>query len=419
MKVLWVVNTVLPKIAADCGIESCFAGGWLTGIADSLSENENIDLTVCFPYNKGFLSGRIGRIGYYSFETEGFYIVSKKTESRFVDIIGKQKPDIIHIFGTEYPHSLSALTVAEKNGLLKKTVVSIQGLVSVYAKHFFAGLPENALSACTLRDFLRHDNIRQQKLKYELRGRFETATLKKAKNVIGRTDWDEACVKAINDEIDYYFCDETLRSEFYSGMWEYEKCEKHSVFLGSSAYPIKGLHCVLDIFPQILKKYPDAKLYVTGSNPLQKETIVHRTYYRDYLKELILKNRIENNVVFLGSLSAIQMKERMLSSNVFILPSSIENSPNTLGEAMILGLPCIAADVGGVRNMAIDKKDVLLYPFDENYMLPYYVGKIFGDIEFAKNLSSSARAHASATHSKKKNNDVLLNIYKKIIQMSD
>ena len=46
--------------------------------------------------------------------------------------------------------------------------------------------------------------------------------------------------------------------------------------------------------------------------------------YDVYLKKLIKKHKLEDKVIFLGSLTAEQMKERMLKSNVFILSSEIK-----------------------------------------------------------------------------------------------
>ena len=57
---------------------------------------------------------------------------------------------------------------------------------------------------------------------------------------------------------------------------------------------------------------------------------------------------MEDKIEFLGRLSAEGMKQAYLDANVFVMPSTIENSPNSLGEAMLLGVPCVAADVGGV-----------------------------------------------------------------------
>ena len=36
---------------------------------------------------------------------------------------------------------------------------------------------------------------------------------------------------------------------------------------------------------------------------------------------------------------------------MFLLPSSCENSPNSLGEAMLLGMPCVASNAGGIPDM--------------------------------------------------------------------
>lgn len=419
MKILWVVNIVMQPIADAEKLAYGIGGGWIMGSAETLLKNDNTELVVCFPYDVGGIRGKVGKITYYSFERCAFEKYNKDAEKTIKEAIGKEQPEIINIFGTEFSSTLAALNAAEELGMLGKTVVNIQGLVSVYAEHYFAGLAACDVHACSLRDFLRHDNIYQQKKKYTKRGVFEIEALKKARNVIGRTYWDRACVASINKNAKYYFCNETLRDDFYSGKWDYNSCEKHSIFVGSSEYPIKGFHRVLCALPEILKNYPDTVVYVTGDNPLKKEGfegLVHRTHYRDCLKKLIKKNKLEDHVAFLGGLSAHQMKERMLKSNVFVLCSSIENSPNTLGEAMLLGVPCVATDVGGVTTMARHNIEALIYPFEENYMLPFYIGKIFDDAEFAASLSENAKKRAENTHSKEQNGKRLLEIYSEIIK---
>ena len=419
MKILWVINAVLPRIADACSIKSGVSGGWLTGISESLAANDSVDLAVCFPYDSEDLCGDADGIRFYSFKSKGWYKYSKATERRFREIIETFRPDIIHVFGTEFPHSLAVMNAALYCGLIDKTIVSIQGLVSVIAEHYYANLPLSAVYAVTLRDIIRRDNIARQRKKFIKRGKFETETIRLAKHVIGRTDWDEACVKLINDKVDYNFCNETLRSVFYSDNWEYDNCEKYSIFVGSGAYTIKGLHCIIDVFPIILRKYPDAKIYVPGESPFELQGLkglIHKTYYNIYLKKIIKRNKLKEKIVFLGGLSATQMKERMLKSNVFVLTSSIENSPNTLGEAMLLGVPCVASDVGGVRNMATDKLDALIYPFEESYLIPFYIGKIFDDPVYAEKLSMASRKRAAITHSRIENNRQLLGIYKKIIK---
>lgn len=236
--------------------------------------------------------------------------------------------------------------------------------------------------------------------------------------MIGRTDWDRECVKKINADARYYFCNETLRGEFYSGEWSFEGCEKHSIFVGSCDYPVKGFHRLLSVLPELLKKYPDIKVYVTGDSPFEAkgfDGFKHRTYYQVYLKKLIKRGGLADKVIFTGGLSAENMKKRLLSSNLFLLCSSIENSPNTLGEAMILGVPCVASNVGGVTTMAEDGKDALIYPFDDNAKMKVCIEKIFDDAEVAKSLSDNAKKHAKKTHSQETNRSRLLEIYGEIL----
>ena len=117
---------------------------------------------------------------------------------------------------------------------------------------------------------------------------------------------------------------------------------------------------------------------------------------------------------FLGSLSAEQMKEQYLLANVFVLPSTMENSPNSLGEAMLLGVPCVAADVGGVTTMLEPEKEGFVYPSTAPYMLAGSLEKVFAMGEQAEQLGLRARSHARVTHDPDTNLRTLLEIYRSL-----
>lgn len=63
----------------------------------------------------------------------------------------------------------------------------------------------------------------------------------------------------------------------------------------------------------------------------------------------------------MGKLTAGQMRDRYLASSLYVCCSALENSPNSLGEAMLLGMPCVSADVGGIPSMFTDGVDGILY----------------------------------------------------------
>ena len=411
MKILWITNVALPDVSKDLDTQPSPFGGWLTGYLNEILKKD-IHLVSVFPYGKN-VQGNFENITYYGFKAKS---EKKELLEYFVNIIDKEKPDVIHIFGTEFLHSNLMVKASKKLSMLQNTVVSIQGLVSLCAKHYFAFLPRRVINGFTLKEILKQNNIKNSALKFKKQGVLEVETLKEVKNVIGRTDWDEAAVKQINPNINYHFCNESLRDGFYNKEWSLDNCEKHSVFVSQSSYPLKGFHLMLEGFKEIVKKYPDAKLYTTGKNPLtlKGKDKLKQSFYSKYLGKLIKKYKLEDNVEFLGFLSEEKMVERMLKSHVFVSPSSIENSPNSVGEAMILGVPTVSSDVGGVKNMLTHGQEGFIYPADEPYMLEYYVSKIFEDSDLAYKFSKNAKEHAEHTHNRSLNGKTLMEIYNKI-----
>lgn len=421
MKILWLINIMLPKIADSLSEPTSNSGGWLTGLSNDLLQQNDIELSVCFPLsNKNkVVHDNINNLKYYGFPKSKMKDTryNPELEKYFEYIIKDAKPDIVHIFGTEYSHALAMVNTCEKLGIINKVVVNIQGLVSVYQNHFYANLPHKVIHRYTFRDLIKQNNIKQQRDNFIKRGKFEIDALRKVKHIIGRTDWDKACTSQINPYANYYFCNETLRDEFYKHSWNLNDCLKHSIFISQAGYPIKGFHFMLEAMPEILKRYPDAHIYVTGKNPLDSKSILDKakqTYYQKYIGMQINRLGLERNVTFLGNLNEREMCNRFLKSNVFVLPSSIENSPNSLGEAMLLGIPSVTADVGGVKNLIKHEEEGYVYQYDAPYMLAYYVMEIFNSDDLANTFSKRQREHAFKTHNREKNLKRVLDIYAKI-----
>jgi len=410
---------MLPKIAAHMSRSAPAVGGWLTGLLGDLLDKQGIELAVCFPMHgeKTILQGRVGNLVYYGFP-QGNTNPTKyddAIEKYLKNILDDYLPDIVHIFGTEYPHSLAMTKVFKKP---HKTVISIQGLTSIYAKHYTANLPFYIQRRYTFRDMLKQDNILTQRENFYKRGEYEIEALNNVNHIIGRTTWDKACSLQINPKANYHFCNETLRDEFYKHKWRIDKCEKYSIFISQCSYPIKGFHYMLEAMPIILKTFPDVHVYLTGQNPLKLEGLIKKmkiSSYQLYIKELIMKFNLTEKVTFLGELKEEEMCERFLASHVFVSPSSIENSPNSVGEAMILGVPTVTSDVGGVKDMLIHNIDGFIYQADAPYMLAHHVCEIFKDDEIALRFSENSIKHAMQTHSKRNNTNNMLQIYETIL----
>jgi glycosyltransferase involved in cell wall biosynthesis len=418
MNILWLTNIPLPEASELLNERSIPFGGWMVNTSMALSEQDNVNLSISFPEKEiskiKILKGK--RIKYYAFSTVSNKIVASNCcNVQFEQILGRVKPDIVHIFGTEYLNTLLMVNTCNKMNI--KVVISIQGLVSVYYHHYMAYLSDKVMRRFTFRDLIKQDNLKQQQKKFVNRGKFEIEAIQKVHHVIGRTTWDKACTTQINPNVKYHFCNETLREEFYKHQWSLEKCERNSIFVSQSSYPIKGIHLMLEAMPLILKTFPNTKLYISGYDITKSDTLkekLKKTSYAKYIIEIIQKYNLKNNVIFTDLLDEKQMCERYLESNVFVCPSSIENSPNSLGEAMILGVPCVASDVGGVSDMLKHKEEGFLYQADAPYMLAYYVCEIFGNEEIALKFSRNSRKHALKTHDREVNLNRLLNIYKEL-----
>ncbi len=397
MKILWIVNTIFPELAEELNLDKVVYGGWMYGLADALVNNTDIKLSIATVHDGEYIEKKVN--------DKNYILIPNKDKSSIKNYWKKvkeeQQPNVVHIHGTEYDYGLLYM---QQNGA-DQVVFSIQGLVNVYERYYLAGLSfKEIISNITFRDIVKWDNLYQQKNKFKKRGVQELEYFKLSKHVIGRTDWDKAHAYFNNKNITYHFCNESLRDGFYTATkWNIENCESYTVFLSQAGYPIKGLHQVIKAIAILKKDYPTLKIKIGGANITKSETIkdkIKLSGYGKYINGLIKKYKLENHIVFLGTLSEEQMIMEYKKAHVFICPSSIENSPNSLGEAQLLGVPTIAAYVGGVPNMVEDGVTGLLYRFEEVEMLVENIRHIFRNNNLAFQLSGNAIEAAGLRHNK-------------------
>ena len=416
MKVLWITNIVLPEamqLLKGHG-ELKATGGWMVGAANALTDREDVVLAVAAPSKSVTRLERLNgaKTLYYLFPYgKGNVEYNIEYESYWKEIEKDFCPDVVHIHGTESSHGLAYVNACGT----KKTVVSIQGLVSVYERYYNDGLSTiDILRNITIRDIIKGTTLLQGRKKFQKKGKAEVDLLKKVHHVIGRTSWDRAHVWSINSHAKYHFCNETLRPEFYEGKWNYKLCTPFTIFLSSSAYPIKGFHQLLKSMPLVLREYPQTQIRVAGSF-YKTDSFLQRMRingYTNYFARLIKKFDLTNHITFLGSLNATQMKDEFLRSNLYLCPSSIENSPNSLGEAQILGVPVLASYVGGIPDM-MQGDEKHLYRFEEVEMLASKICKIFEEKDTIN--TEIMRQKAQFRHDAINNANQLLEIYQSVI----
>lgn len=414
MKILWITNILFPEASTMLTGETELkaSGGWLLGSAEILKNIDNIILSVAtvstLVDKLEVLQG--DRIIYYVLPYgKGNQRYNKEYESLWKEVAEIARPDIVHLHGTEYTHGLAYIQACGSDNV----VVSIQGMKSANYYYYYYGLTKCEIySHLTIRDLIKGSIIKQYKI-FKKQSEYEKLIIRSVKHIIGRTSWDRANTWAINPDAKYYFCNETLRQEFYDGSeWSYGNCHKHTIFLSQAGYPIKGLHQLLKAMPTILRYYPDTQIRIAGNDITNSKGIrnyIRFSGYGSIIRSMIRRFGLETHVTFIGQLNAVEMKQEYLKCNVFVCPSTIENSPNSLGEAQILGTPIIASYVGGIPDMM--KHDMEhLYRFEEVNMLAKLVCQVFDD----KDEQISMKKVAMARHSQYGNAERLLAIYNEI-----
>ena len=413
MRVLWVTAQTLPLVARELGARTSGFGGWVMNMLNQLKEVEEIELGVAM------VSASVNKLCVFMEDGIECYVAPDKgtksiSESDRNLIVERFHPDLIHIEGNEFQIHCSFSRITDIPVLL-----SLQGILSGYEQYQYGELPmcdyminprqHNFLMAWILY-FKKH-------IRFKSRLMFEDETIRNVKYISGRTFWDRAHSYWMNPKAEYFTCNRILRNSFYKFQWDVNDYEKYSIFVGNGYSPLKGLHFVIDAVALLAREYPTVKVYVAGDSPIEneKKNFFRRYGYGHFIQKKIEKNGLERNVIFTNSLNEDEMVSRMRRCNVYVLPSLIENSPNTLGEAMMLGLPCVSAYTGGASEMAIDGEECLFYRANDPQLLAWQVKKVFNDRERAKRMGERARLHAKTTHDPIKNRDMLLSAYRSIL----
>lgn len=423
MKILWIVNIILPDIAAAIGLPFSNREGWLTGAFRAVNDcDKDIELSVACPVSDTGLPHSVILRGikcYLFHENLSTPEVYEETlERELKDIITDCNPDVVHIFGTEFPHALAAAKVF---GNPSRVLVGIQGICTKIAEDYMALLPDKVCRSVTFRDLIKRDSLKQQQAKFVQRGKNERDLLKIVGNVAGRTSFDEAFTLSVNPNRRYFKINETMRSSFYEGdVWKKENAVPYRIFLGQGDYPIKGMHFLLEALHGLIDEFPDISVRIAGNSIISHSTLKEKLKtpaYGKYLRKLINRFDLEKHIVVTGPLTEREMKEEYLNCSVYICPSYVENSPNTIAEAMLLGVPVIASDAGGITGV-ISREEGYIFDRGNSESLRKCIEKVFRSEEENSEelclMNRKSRMRAISDYDSKKNFESLLSAYLEI-----
>jgi len=342
---------------------------------------------------------------------------SCKTFAQCESIIDDFKPDIIHVHGTEHFYGL----LGSENRVKVPIVISIQGLIHDYSKYYFSGLSLPELwRAHSLYELLRSTGLVHQRNYWRHQAAMERRIITGNRYFIGRTLWDRAHIRALNANARYFHCDELVRPAFYDARRDSSAIDRHTMFVPTGCYPIKGLHVALRAASILKKDFPDLLVRVPDTPFFKKQHWVKRLYcesgYSRYLRQLIADLGLEACVQPLGILNGEEMADQLARAHVMVLPSFIENSPNSLVEAMLVGTPTVVSFVGGIPSMVTDGISSLCYPSGDDAVLAECVREIFNNDDLAARITRAASDVAIERNSKVKITKKMLEIYREVYE---
>lgn len=393
MKVLWFANIMMPEFALAIGRPVSRYGGWMVALIDAIREcARSMELTVVCQ----------GACDVRRVVNGVSYIACRDVAQTALEVVESLNPDIIHIHGSEVIAQMLPDKILEDC----RTVLSIQGVMSGCAPHYSGCITPFEIrgNRNRIKEVLRHTGVFQIQEKWigQMAVR-ERHIISRVKTVLGRTDWDRAWVSCLNEKANYFHVGEILRAPFYHVTRRIEDVRKHTIYCSAAmAYPLKGGHWMLRALRFLKDKYPDVQLRVACAECVKKPTTLKGRLkwsdYHRYLNQLMHDLGVEENVVLLGMLSETDVIAELNHAELFCLPSLCENSPNSLAEAQLSEMPCVATDVGGVRSLLKDRQEGLLVQPADPAALASAAMELFESPDVAREFAIRAAETAKHRH---------------------
>lgn len=319
-------------------------------------------------------------------------------EEKFRNIIEDFKPDVIHIFGSELYQNLAALVT---DGI--PTILHIQGILS---ECIFNLLPP---SVSKWQYYMSGKGLKGKYHNYQYLAYWhrsvhrEKAILKAVPHVIGRTDWDRQALAVLNPKAEYHYGGEILRDVFYE---DKKRVLPSKVVISTtiSAPLYKGYDVILKV-ANILK----------NEIGMDFEWNVYGNVQPEFMEKHTGLKHENLNVNLKGVATAEQLRDALVNSTLYFHSSYIENSPNSVGEAQLVGIPVVASRVGGTDSMVEHGKTGFLYPVTDPYMAAYYIKRLVENQEENISMGKAAREVALVRHDKQAIVEGLLKIYDDIV----
>jgi len=392
MRVLWFTNNPV-NLSAEL-----LSGGWMQALERTFAADPEIELHIATRAREGGRANRreVGGTTYHLLQDKRS-LLRKRLDiavdhephkdflEQYLELIGEIAPDVIHIFGTEMDYGL----ICEKTTI--PVIIHVQGVLnSIYFQLQKINISKfKQIKAQRFIDYIRGGSYGNNLKTLKRRSGNESKILKKCNHVIGRTAWDKRMMTILAPNARYFHCEEMLRKEFFEHTWCMPRAPLANIVSVISSPVYKGHDNIIEACKVMTEAGIAFRWHVIG---LEKNTFAFNFFYKAHIASM------KDALCFHGPLPSQALIEVLLSASVYVHPSHIENSSNAICEAMALGMPVVALDVGGNASMVRDGEDGLLLPDHDPYSLAAAIKRLATDSVLAQRLGAAAKVRAQARH---------------------
>lgn len=160
--------------------------------------------------------------------------------------------------------------------------------------------------------------------------------------------------------------------------YEKDYSNRKMLFLGILGQR-KGTYDLIEVLPEIFRKYPDAHIYFGGDGE------------RETAERLCREKRIDGNVTFLGWVRGAEKEKYLKECSVYVLPTYHEGMPMSILEAMSYGMAVVSTYVGGIPHLITDGGNGLLCEAGDKEALEKRLEELLAWPELRKKIGESAR----------------------------
>lgn len=419
-KIIWFVNSSFEENDLQNNLNQK-GKGWLATLANTLLDEYDLHVVSVDPYKKGvngkkltthYLIPSHWRIKLLLNALWPIKNMEGNLLSQMIKIVEKINPDFIHIHGSEKQF----IKIASRPEVKHIPIgLSIQGVMTAISKSYTTSYSYNFFKIFyAFRGFQKSNWLPKRLMtnykRTKRQGDIERRYFKYIDFFFGRTDWDQSITLLLGNESKYFKIDRILKPKFYETVWKPPHQNNNKIIihttLGNAIY--KGIDVIAETCSYLIEKDIEFEWRIAGVSADSWSVRAARKK---------LKNRFpKKGLVFLGQLDVAHLIRHMLQANFYVMCSYIENSPNNLAEAMVLGMPCIATFAGGTSTYIEQNKQGVLVPTGDSLAVASAIFDLYKAPNKALKYGKEARKIALERHDPKRIQREFINAYTSIFE---